>query len=278
MKIALFSAFPQELKHLRAHVSPLTESLHRPFRIVLTQYRNCRIIAAETGMRTTNIVSAFKHVTAAYRPDLVVCLGFGGALYCRADIGDLVIGSRYFFSTPEGIVELPQLAPGNASLVDRRILPGLERKIGVRRGSLVSAPRWTAKSKLKEWMPADAPFPLCDRETVLLARLSLQHDVPFCGIRSVADTLDECVPQDLFQATDSDGMFRLSRALGSLLMKPSLLPFLLKLRTNAARASGQLGEAVKALIEVLTDPVTGKEEFEKSDLTKRAQRTLRSSE
>ncbi|OGW45323.1 MAG: hypothetical protein A2078_01955, partial [Nitrospirae bacterium GWC2_57_9] len=255
MKIAVFSAFPQELSHIRKDSVSADGPPGRAFPISLKIYREAELIAVETGMSIPRIESVFKYVLCEHRPDIVLSCGFGGALYYRADIGDLVLASRYFFMTREGAIELPQLSARathfQRSLWNGPITTRLQKKVAVKEGSFLTLSQWAAKSKLRKEIPRDAEYPVCDRETLHLARLAYTANLPFFAIRAITDRVDEDIPEELFQVTDENGMYSLSRSLSLLLSRPSLIPDSLALGRHAAIAAKSLGEAVKALAEVV---------------------------
>lgn len=292
MKIAVFSAFPQELKHIRKKSTALSKGPHRPYRVFVSKHAACRLIAVETGMGMVNQEAAFTYILKTYHPDVIVSAGFGGALYYRADIGDLVLASRYFFLTREGVVEFPQLALQNEkvtppaagftgylfSKLEERIRPlvpfyqerkltpeykrsflnesvpaALHQKAGVRKGSFVTLSEWIPKAKLKSLMPENAPFPVCDRETLHLAKLSYRNNLPFFAVRSITDRLDQDIPEELFDVTDRNGNYQMSRAVRTLLSRPSLIIDAFRLGKSASIASERLWDAVKAVAEAISE-------------------------
>jgi nucleoside phosphorylase len=292
MKIAVFSAFPQELKHIRKKSTALSKGPHRPYRVFVSRHAACGLIAVETGMGAVNQEAAFTYILKTYNPDVILSVGFGGALYYRADIGDLVLASRYFFLTREGVVEFPQLALRNENVkppasgftgylftrleervrplvpysLERKLTPELKRfflnesvpaalhnKASVRKGSFVTLSGWLPKSKLKSLMPGDAPFPVCDRETVHLAKLAYRNNLPFFAVRSITDRLDQDIPEELFDVTGKNGNYRLSRAVRILLSRPSLAVDAFRLGKSAAIASERLWDAVKAVAEAVSE-------------------------
>jgi nucleoside phosphorylase len=259
MKIAIFAAFPQELTSLRRNCRPGARSVDSVFPVFSGIHGRTELIAVETGMQPKNIETAFCHVVDACRPDIILSLGFGGALYFRADIGELVFASRYLFLTREGAIELEKLSLRNdhlrRSLWKGAVAPRLKNRIRLKEGTFLTLSEWIAKTKLKACMPPDVPFPVCDRETYHLAKLSYRNKLPFFSIRSITDTLDEDIPKELFDAVDANGTYRLSRALRLLLSRPSLIPRSLKLGRHAALASRNLWEAVQALSEALEEAI-----------------------
>lgn len=235
MHIAIFAAFPQELTCIRRYSTPVTRFRDRAYPICVTSHRDTSLVTVETGMNPAKIDAAFRHVISEYRPEVILSVGFGGALYYRADIGDLVLASRYFFLTREGAIEQPQLGVRNAqfqqSLWNGAITTRLRQKVRIREGSVLTIAQWSAKAKLKSSMPRDAAFPVCDRETIHLARLAYQNNLPFFGIRAVTDRADEDIPEEFFEVVDENGTYRLSRA----------MTILFPVRTSSPPASGWAG-------------------------------------
>jgi nucleoside phosphorylase len=257
MKLALFAAFPQELRHIRKNVGSVIKIADSPFPLFLAKQRACEIIAVQTGMSTENIKSAFMHVRDKYRPDVVLSVGFCGALYREARIGDLVWASQCLHFR-EGVTQLPyshaDMIPIPADAGRKIILETLQGQIRIQEGSFVTLSAWIPKSRLMQGTSRDIPFPVCDRETFHLAELSQQNQLPFFAIRSVTDLADEDIAPQLFQVVDETGHYSILRFLGILIAKPSLLFDSVKLGRNAARASRSLCQAVNALIKILSVP------------------------
>lgn len=254
MKLALFSAFPQELKHILRNCPSAQRSRTHPFPHFFKKHLSCNIIAVQTGMNVKRVESAFKYVLEEHRPDVVLSIGFGGALSNGARIGDLFWASRYLLVSEEEKKPLFAYEPGTnmEAAAGEEIFDKLQGKISIKEGSFVTLSEWMTKSKLIKMIPRDIPFPVCDRETFHLAKLSHQSSVPFFAIRSITDRADEDISPEFFTVTDEAGNYRLSRALGLLLSKPRLIPVSVKLGRNSVVASKNLWHAVKALVEVLS--------------------------
>lgn len=255
MKLALFAAFPQELRHLRKNAGSVIKRENSPFPLFVAKQHDCEIIAVQTGMSTVNIESAFRHVRDKYRPDVVLSVGFCGALYSEARIGDLVWASQCLHLR-EGETKLPYRhavrIPTPADAGRKIIFEKIHGQIRIQEGSFITLSTWMPKSRLIRNTPRDIPFPVCDRETFHLAELSQQNQLPFFAIRSVTDRADEDIAPELFQVTDETGHYSISRFLGILLAKPSLLFDSVKLGRNASRASRSLCQAVNALLKILS--------------------------
>ncbi|HYA85806.1 MAG TPA: hypothetical protein VEI57_01920 [Nitrospirota bacterium] len=253
MIMALFAAFPQELKNVRKNypsveypenrLSPIQGKLHSP----------CDVIIVQTGVSVVNVETAFRRVLQECRPDIVLSAGFGGALYEDAGIGDIVWSSRAFLMEGKKAGQHEHLMEDEVpdSPLGRRIGEKLREKTSAREGRIVTLSELIAKSKIKGMIPGDFPFPVCDMETFYLARLSHQNRLPFLAVRSITDRLNEDIPPELLAVTDVTGRYHFSRALGLLLAKPKLIPASIRLGRNALRASKNLGMVVDSLVEIL---------------------------
>jgi nucleoside phosphorylase len=253
MKIALFSAFPQELKYIRKDSFAVPGD--HPFRIHTLKRQGFPIVAVETGMKAGNIQAAFEHVALRYRPDVILSLGFGGALCYRSDIGELVFASRYLFLTHEGPIEFPGLslwkAGPNRRIVNEPMLTRLRQNISIKEGSFVTLSAYIEKPKLKRLIPGNLPFPVCDRETMHLAKMSYKQRLPFFAIRAITDRGDEDIPKEFFDVIDNNGNYLTSRALAVLVSRPSLIARAFKLGRHADLAARNLERALDAFIGVL---------------------------
>ena len=225
-----------------------------PFPLQGRQHPSCDIVAIQTGMGAANAETAFRRVLHERHPDVVLSVGFGGALYADAGIGDIVWSSRAILISGDRTSRLEYLREDAApdSDLGRQIGEKLSKRNAATEGIIVTLSEMMAKSKVRKMIPVDLPFPVCDMETFYLARLSHQNHVPFLALRSITDRLDEDVPHELLAVADKTGRYRFSRALRLLLAKPRLIPASIKFGRNAARASKNLGKAVNSLAEILS--------------------------
>ena len=214
-----------------------------PFEIFLVDHRSQEILLVLTGMGTGNAEAALEYILGEYKPDFIVSIGFGGALYDAASAGDLIWPSKVFFMNDkiEDTLELPDA---------RNIYDRLSGKVTMCEGSVLTLQRWMKKSELKKIMP-ELPLPVCDMETFPLARLSVMRGLPFFAIRSVTDMADEEIPYELLTVSDKSGKYMLSRSLKLLVSKPKLIPKAARLGMTSRIAAHNLSHAVKALVEIL---------------------------
>lgn len=244
MKIAIFAAFPQEIKPIVKKFRPFKKIRITSFKIYLTEHMSSQLLLILTGMGITNAENTIRHVIEEYNPDVIISIGFGGALYDGAVIGDCIWGSR--------IILFPGGSKAELDLPDNQeILKPLMRGTGIREGSIVTLNRWMHKKDIKQALQQELLLPICDMETFPLAQVSIQKGISFISVRSITDTAYQEIPFHPEEVTDRTGNYNLSKALWLILKKPKLLPEIIKLCRNTKSASLRLCLAMTCLIGLL---------------------------
>jgi adenosylhomocysteine nucleosidase len=264
MRLEIFSAFPQELKHMRENLK-IIESLRKgPFNIFFAEYSSKEVVLVQTGMNIHNANPTLEYILEEHCPDLILSLGFGGALYDGALVGDLVWASRVVF-IPEGILEGEThtflMSEGEETFYRHEPyileVPGVREivsrlsKVTMHEGCILTLERWMKKSEIKNIITQELSRPVCDMETFPLAKLSMQRGLPFFAVRSITDQADEEIPLELLDISDESGNYRFSRALRLIVCKPKLIPDIIKLGRNSKIASKNLWHVVESLLEIL---------------------------
>jgi adenosylhomocysteine nucleosidase len=254
LRLAIFSAFPQEIKQLVRGFRPVEKSERHSLVLYFARYFSREIIIVQTGMGAENTEAALKYVVEDYSPDLLLSVGFGGALYDGASAGDIICGGRVFL-IPENIREASgpdrmkldsEEIPDAAAIVSR-----LTNRVRMHVGCILTLERHMEKSAIRKILPGDLSFPVCDMETHFLASLAKKMGIPFLGLRAITDRADEEIPVELIRVTDESGRYRLSLAMKLILGKPKIITHIFRIGINARIASINLSHAVRALIEVL---------------------------
>ncbi|HXW69554.1 MAG TPA: hypothetical protein VEJ88_08070, partial [Dissulfurispiraceae bacterium] len=232
MKLALFSAFPQELtciiKHLRAE-----RVRNEPFIMWSARAPSKEIIVVLSGMGTINSEAAWNCVNEEYRPDYIVSAGFGGALYDGAGIGDLIAASSVLLypDAAEATPHSPQKyleVPGVKDVMRKMTCSDM-----VQEGSILTLRHRLNKTQIEKELLQGLPFPVCDMETFPLAKLSLLEGLPFFGIRTVTDRVHEEIPHELFSVTDANGNYSLLQAIRIISGHPALITSSIRMGKNA---------------------------------------------
>jgi adenosylhomocysteine nucleosidase len=184
------------------------------------------------------------------RPELLVSLGFGGALTPELAAGDLVLGESFWFYNPD-TREL-QAGPQPAS---PRPLPPLRSALAAAgvsavTGSLVTTSRIIHKGCHVEPL-AGLARPVLDLETGVLAELAAAQKINFLSLRAITDAAAEEIPKFLRRAGDLGGSVGVSAALGWLAADVRRLRDLLHLWRRSRRAAHQLARALMVLAPLL---------------------------
>ena len=244
MRLAIFSAFPHEIKPLVKNLSAARIPKKLPFALFLAPHVYGEVIVVQTGMGTRHAETSLDYVIKEYSPTMILSSGFGGALYDNAAIGELIWASRVL-RVNNGVRDTMDL-PDSDHLFGR-----ISKKITIQKGSIVTLERWMKKLEIKRVLSETLPFPVCDMETFPLAKASLARGLPFVAIRSITDRSHEDIPPELLCVSDESGNYRPSRALKVLIGNPSLVPRAVNLGRSSAVASKNIWRAVEALIEVM---------------------------
>jgi nucleoside phosphorylase len=250
VRVTIFFAFPQEIKSIVRNLRAV-KSKGRPFSSFIAEYSSKEIILIQTGMGARNAETALEYAMKEQNPDLVLSVGFAGALYSGAAAGDLILASRITllpeFVSGTGRQDSCQIEVPNAEEMQKR----LSAKLKILQGCVLTISRFMKKAEVRKIMTERLLNPVCDMETFSISRLCMEKGLPFFAIRSITDLADEEIPYEFFHVTDESGNYSFSHALSMLIRKPGLIPRSLRLGRNSNIASKNLWLAVKSLIEVL---------------------------
>jgi adenosylhomocysteine nucleosidase len=244
VRVVIFSTFPQEIRQIIKNIKAKRRFQRHPFASFSAEYFSKEIIVVLTGMGRENVEKAVKYTIKEYNPDFAFSVGFGGALYAGAVIGEIIWGSRIFL-VQENIIETLELSHA------RNTVREFPCNTVIREGSILTLEKWMKKTDIKKILSYEFSFPVCDMETFFLAKCAIEKGLPFVAIRSVTDLIDEEIPQEFLSVTDEHGAYRFSRALKLILGKPRLMKDIVKVGRNSRIASNNLWCAIRSLIETI---------------------------
>jgi adenosylhomocysteine nucleosidase len=246
MKIAVVGALPHELNALVKHLNPQRQLRIGSFPVTQGTYFTHDIVVALTGIGTRSAKAALESVLNAFDPDLILSIGFAGALYEDAAVCDLVAATSVFLVSGEFLKSIRM--PDESGLLGR-LHNGTSPRL--RAGSFFTLERLVEKKEVRQLVPTDAAFPVCEMETFPLAELALGRQIRFLAVRSITDRLDEEIPPEFLEVTDRAGHCRALKAASLFLRKPQLIPMAAKLATRSRKASEALWRAFDALVRAL---------------------------
>ena len=189
----------------------------------------CGGIGAEAARRATEAVIAM------YMPELVLSVGFAGALDPALKVGEIFSPSRVIDARDGSSVEI---AAGRGVLVSALTIAGAEQK-----------------AKLGESYSAQA----VDMEAAAVARGARARGVRFMAVKAISDESAFAMPP-LDRFVDRDGQFRQMSFATSVVARPWLWSKVFQLAGNSAKASRALCVELERCINESKKPeVTGAE-------------------
>jgi adenosylhomocysteine nucleosidase len=201
------------------------------------------VLVLETGVGSAATARALEWLLAGpvlekvpYRPKVVLCAGFCGALTADLQVGDIVLATEVLDA--EGNV-WPTTWPGE--------LPAGEWRPPLHRTRLLTAARLVATPEEKRSLAERWSAAAVDLESAVAARLCKKHGVPFGCVRAVSDDWRTPLSPQL-AAVLAGGRVSLGRVLALLARHPGRVRELWRLASATRRAAGQLGTALGELL------------------------------
>ncbi len=200
-----------------------------------------------SGMGQGRARLAAGRLLAQYRPTLLLCLGFGGALTPGLAPGALILGESFWEFEPESGALRQMAAPAPPrplrELLDHLRAAGLAACLG----SLVSTP-YIIRKQRQGGPLRHLPCPVLDLESSAVAGAATTRGLAFIGLRAITDAAAEEIPEFLARAAGRDPAPGPTAALAWLAKDPRRLPTLLGLWQRARQAAQHLARALNVLL------------------------------
>jgi hypothetical protein len=107
----------------------------------------------------------------------------------------------------------------------------------------------TGGAQTLPFQPPENLRPVLDMETAGIAQVCAERGVPLLCMRAVSDSVQEPLPFDLEKVIDEEQNFRAGRMIMALVRRPFRIPLALRAGRNAARAAGNLADAIIEALE-----------------------------
>ncbi|MHB9073885.1 MAG: phosphorylase family protein [Desulfobaccales bacterium] len=200
-------------------------------------------VVALSGMGPAAARRATETLISLCRPQLLVSMGFGGALVPGLAVGDVVLGETFWHYNP-GTRKLTAGARPPAPRPLMQLSQALKTAgLTTVNASLVTTTRIIPKKDQGEPLTA-LPHPVLDLETGVLAEVAAAHNLPFLSLRAITDTAGEEIPEFLRNAGDKDATVGVGAALKWLAQDFRRTQDLLRLWRSSRRAAQALSEAL----------------------------------
>lgn len=205
--IAFICALPQEAAHLR--------------KLSVVQNGQATLICSGVGPR--NAERATREQMEKSRPHLVISTGVAGSLSRELKIGDVIVANEVIDESSGSHFKCSP--PPNTQNPESMIVS-------------VSRMITSADEKKSLWQKFNAVA--VDMESAAVARVCVQHNVPFVAIRAISDTAEEVLPPALTGFFDEQGKLRPSKIAAAIVKNPALVKTLRRLQKQTAIAGESL--------------------------------------
>jgi adenosylhomocysteine nucleosidase len=211
-------------------------------------------IAACAGAGVERAAWAFAEVEKCGEVDLVICVGWAGALreellpghaYDVSCVIDARTGERFLTQIAGVLVgELPN----ETQVLRLRRAPlrmteyGRDPEIW-----LVTSPK-VADAAEKQRLASTYQAALVDMEAAAIARLARMRGIPFYSIKGISDGYSDKLP-DFNRFISKDGHFQLARFVFFVLFRPWYWPALIRMGENSRRAARGIAVSVRDLLD-----------------------------
>lgn len=243
--IGLICAIPQESR-------PLVRRLPGTGNLPLAGIPSWRFLAGrntvtlmESGMGPANAAAAAAAMIESVGPDIILSIGFCGAVSRGIQVGELMVARRHY-SYSSGTLHAEH---DPDPLLTERLLQELAPSC--RPGTFITTDIFTSKKIILPLIPDTIPLPALEMESAAVIRACRAAGIRFAALRAVTDDWTEdpaaLVSRLLGQNLTMNGM----RAATTLLGMPWRLPQLLRLARNARHAGDSLATALLKTLEKL---------------------------
>lgn len=248
MKIGIITAMPEET---RAVIRALPKAQKtRPAGAIRyhARFGGHEIVIAESGMGFANATATAGQLIAELQPDLVISAGFCGGIAAELQVGDAALAASLVMVSENGLQAVPAIIPALVSdFVFRQTAEG--RRVFA--GLFACTTTIMQKKRLADLLPPAAPYSVVEMESAAIALLAGKNGIPFVGLRTVSDPLDEELGFTLDEFCDGQMRIRIPKVLMTITRKPRIIPQLIRLAGNSRVAAASLSDVMHRFLETL---------------------------
>ncbi|MDQ6987999.1 MAG: hypothetical protein Q9M25_09370 [Mariprofundaceae bacterium] len=162
----------------------------------------------------------------------LVSWGCAGGLVARMNSGDLLL--------PQAVISTHGEILHTDAIWRNHLMRMLPASLRPHEGILIESRCIVANPAEKRTLAKIAGAVAVDMESAAIGRVARNEGIPFIVIRSVADTLNEGIPDAITSAADAQGNIRIKQLLIPIIRQPRLWPQLIRQGLNFHAASRTL--------------------------------------
>jgi len=162
----------------------------------------------------------------------LVSWGCAGGLVARLASGDLLL--------PQAVMAADGEIFHTDAMQRNRLIHMLSASFRPHEGILIESRHIVSASSEKKILAKLAGVVAVDMESAAIARIAQRAGIPFIVIRSVADTVNDDIPEAMASAVNTQGNIRIKHLLLPVMRRPQLWPQLIRQGLNFHAASRTL--------------------------------------
>jgi len=245
-EVVIFTALRPEMSPLKALLSS-RDRLSRDIPIHIGQMEGKRVILVSSGVGGDRSLRAAELSYSRHNPDGVLSTGFCGGLVPELQPSDVVLSSWVVSEAAGSRLNMKQLVLGDKAVPLQTVLTG--EGIRAYMGGFVCVSRPVVSPTEKRALAHRTGAMVVEMETFHLGEFFLSRNVPFLGMRTVVDGLNDRIPR-LKSTMMMAGRPRPVDILRHLIFHPHGALDLWRLYENGRRAQVALRRSVGAVIRV----------------------------
>ena len=200
-----------------------------------------KLLVAYSGAGAVNAEAAAELLVAKGASRLI-SWGCAAALSASSRSGDLILADKLIDA---GNVEMTVNADWHSDTKNR-----LATIAVVHSGCLAESKSIVSSSKDKKQLHSITSAIAVDMESIAIAKVARQHELPFLSIRAIADPVNMDLPSAISYALNGNGDIVLGKVFSFLFLHPAELPGLIKLGLYFNAAMKTLKSVAKQLDKV----------------------------
>lgn len=179
-----------------------------------------QLVVAVAGTGPRNAERAAQQLLAQGANQLI-SWGCAAALSPALKPGDLTLAAEFLAANGENVVIAKHWQTATKQL--------LARQLNVHSGSLLESEQIVATAQEKAALHQRTQAIALDMESIAVARVAAQQQLPFLAVRAIADPVSMTLPGAISYAMNAEGEVQISKLLRYLMLHPFEISQLLKL-------------------------------------------------
>ena len=210
------------------------------------KYQGRNIVLVRTGVGRKRAQNATQQVIDKFNPEVVISMGYAGALTEGLNVGDLFVAST-ILSPESDSTSFEMDDPKNLKWLELAKKTPPPENVKLKIGRLITVDMVVHTPKAKKELGSRFRAEAVEMETLEIALLARVNKIPFLSIRVISDAVNHELI-DCSSFLDSDGELSKLRAGWYVLTHPKSLKNAFSLRSNTQIATQNLTDFISRLI------------------------------